>query len=93
MNRHLGSQLHEMGRLIDKMLSAEFERYATADLNRPLDGEQGVLEEVSIFLQSLETLLDLFKKPPISHYLFCLLAGQVSFNYTWTVEAETFQLY
>lgn len=42
--RHLGSQLHEMGRLIDKMLSAEFERYATADLNRPLDGQQGVLE-------------------------------------------------
>ncbi|KAJ1526655.1 hypothetical protein ONE63_008238 [Megalurothrips usitatus] len=42
--RHLGSQLHEMGRLIDKMLSAEFERYATADLNRPLDGLQGVLE-------------------------------------------------
>lgn len=42
--RHLGSQLNEMGRLIDKMLSAEFERYATADLNRPLDGDQGVLE-------------------------------------------------
>lgn len=36
-----------MGRLIDKMLSAEFERYATADLNRPLDGDQGVLEGVS----------------------------------------------
>ncbi|KAK3932956.1 Vacuolar protein sorting-associated protein 54 [Frankliniella fusca] len=42
--RHLGSQLHEMGRLIDKMLSAEFERYATADLNRPLNEKQGVLE-------------------------------------------------
>lgn len=46
----MGSQLNEMGRLIDKMLSAEFERYATADLNRPLDGEQGVLEGVSTFV-------------------------------------------
>nr|CAD7451911.1 unnamed protein product [Timema tahoe] len=42
--RHLGSQLLEMERLIDKMLSTEFERYATADLNRPLTQEQHVLE-------------------------------------------------
>ncbi|CAG2061936.1 unnamed protein product, partial [Timema podura] len=42
--RHLGSQLLEMERLIDKMLSTEFERYATADLNRPLTQDQHVLE-------------------------------------------------
>ncbi|XP_058446866.1 vacuolar protein sorting-associated protein 54 [Malaya genurostris] len=34
--RHLPSQLNEMERLIDKMLTADFERYSTADLNRPL---------------------------------------------------------
>ncbi|CAB3381287.1 Hypothetical predicted protein [Cloeon dipterum] len=43
--RHLSSQLSEMQRLIDKILSAEFERYVTADLNRPLDQYTEVLEE------------------------------------------------
>lgn len=42
--RHLPSQLKEMSRLIDKMLSTEFERYAAADLHRPLEGSEGVLE-------------------------------------------------
>lgn len=42
--RHLPSQLKEMSRLIDKMLSTEFERYAAADLHRPFDTENGVLE-------------------------------------------------
>ncbi|XP_023287854.1 vacuolar protein sorting-associated protein 54 [Orussus abietinus] len=42
--RHLSSQLREMERLVDKMLSTEFERYATADLNRPLGGESLVLD-------------------------------------------------
>ena len=44
--RHLGSQLQEMENLIDKMLSTEFERYATSDLNRPLNGDQTILEGV-----------------------------------------------
>jgi hypothetical protein len=35
-----------MEHLIDKMLSTEFERYATADLNRPLVEHQQVLEGV-----------------------------------------------
>lgn len=34
--KHLPSQLHEMERLIDKMLTTDFEKYATADLNRPV---------------------------------------------------------
>ncbi|XP_033322468.2 VPS54 subunit of GARP complex scat [Megalopta genalis] len=42
--RHLSSQLTEMERLVDKMLSTEFQRYATADLNRPLGGENSVLD-------------------------------------------------
>lgn len=42
--RHLPSQLKEMSRLIDKMLSTEFERYAAADLHRPLNNQDGVLE-------------------------------------------------
>ncbi|EFN76173.1 Vacuolar protein sorting-associated protein 54 [Harpegnathos saltator] len=33
-----------MEKLVDKMLSAEFQRYATADLNRPLGGENTVLD-------------------------------------------------
>ncbi|XP_063699613.1 vacuolar protein sorting-associated protein 54 [Culicoides brevitarsis] len=34
--KHLPSQLVEIDRLIDKMLETEFQRYSTADLNRPL---------------------------------------------------------
>lgn len=34
--KHLPMQLSEMEKLIDKMLTTEFERYAAADLNRPL---------------------------------------------------------
>uniref|UniRef100_A0A182SID3 Vacuolar protein sorting-associated protein 54 n=1 Tax=Anopheles maculatus TaxID=74869 RepID=A0A182SID3_9DIPT len=48
--RHLPSQLCEMELLIDKMLKTDFERYSTADLNRPFSGresggEERVLEE------------------------------------------------
>ncbi|XP_053672696.1 vacuolar protein sorting-associated protein 54 [Anopheles nili] len=46
--RHLPSQLCEMELLIDKMLKTDFERYSTADLNRPFpveDGEDRALEE------------------------------------------------
>ncbi|KFB45588.1 AGAP008353-PA-like protein [Anopheles sinensis] len=46
--RHLPSQLSEMELLIDKMLKTDFERYSTADLNRPFaaaDGEEKMLEE------------------------------------------------
>ena len=43
--RHLPSQLKEMSKLIDKMLSTEFERYAAADLHRPLDANGGVLDQ------------------------------------------------
>lgn len=45
--RHLGSQLTEMEKLINKMLYTEFERYATADLNRPPGGDNTVLDGVS----------------------------------------------
>lgn len=34
--KHLPSQLTEMERLIDKMLSTDFEKYSTIDLSRPL---------------------------------------------------------
>lgn len=47
--RHLSSQLTEMEKLVDKMLSTEFQRYATADLNRPLSGENTVLDGVSTY--------------------------------------------
>ncbi|XP_021700653.1 vacuolar protein sorting-associated protein 54 [Aedes aegypti] len=44
--RHLPSQLTEMERLIDKMLTTDFERYSTSDLNRPFAGDNGVVEKV-----------------------------------------------
>ncbi|XP_028732158.1 vacuolar protein sorting-associated protein 54 isoform X1 [Peromyscus leucopus] len=43
--RHLGSQLCELEKLIDKMMIAEFSTYSRSDLNRPLDGDCQVLEE------------------------------------------------
>ncbi|XP_060640490.2 vacuolar protein sorting-associated protein 54 [Anolis sagrei] len=43
--RHLGSQLCELEKLIDKMMIAEFSTYARSDLNRPLEEESQVLEE------------------------------------------------
>ena len=45
-HRHLSSQLTEMERVIDKMVSADFVRHVTSDLNRPLD-QQLSAEEVS----------------------------------------------
>ena len=44
--RHLGSQLAEMEKVIDKMMQEDFVRYATADLNRPLSEGADVPEEV-----------------------------------------------
>ncbi|XP_075224349.1 VPS54 subunit of GARP complex scat isoform X2 [Lycorma delicatula] len=43
--RHLSSELNEMVKVIDTLMAGEFERYATADLNRPLlESEATVLE-------------------------------------------------
>ena len=47
-DRHLGSQLCELEKLIDKMMIAEFSTYSHSDLNRPLEGECQVLEEVCV---------------------------------------------
>ncbi|NXJ82201.1 VPS54 protein, partial [Trogon melanurus] len=43
--RHLGSQLCELEKLIDKMMIAEFSTYARSDLNRPLEDDCQILEE------------------------------------------------
>ncbi|XP_019404729.1 PREDICTED: vacuolar protein sorting-associated protein 54 isoform X2 [Crocodylus porosus] len=43
--RHLGSQLCELEKLIDKMMIAEFSTYACSDLNRPLEDDCQILEE------------------------------------------------
>ncbi|XP_063299836.1 vacuolar protein sorting-associated protein 54 isoform X1 [Pelobates fuscus] len=43
--RHLGSQLCELEKLIDKMIIAEFTSYVRNDLNRPLDDDYHVIEE------------------------------------------------
>ncbi|XP_039426026.1 vacuolar protein sorting-associated protein 54 isoform X2 [Corvus cornix cornix] len=43
--RHLGSQLCELEKLIDKMMIAEFSTYACNDLNRPLEDDCQILEE------------------------------------------------
>uniref|UniRef100_A0A8C2EI37 Vacuolar protein sorting-associated protein 54 n=1 Tax=Cyprinus carpio TaxID=7962 RepID=A0A8C2EI37_CYPCA len=44
--RHLGSQLCEMERLIDKMMVADFSTYAQSDLSRPFEEDSQVLEKV-----------------------------------------------
>uniref|UniRef100_A0A8C9JA53 Vacuolar protein sorting-associated protein 54 n=1 Tax=Panthera tigris altaica TaxID=74533 RepID=A0A8C9JA53_PANTA len=46
--RHLGSQLCELEKLIDKMMIAEFSTYSHSDLNRPLDDDCQILEECVI---------------------------------------------
>uniref|UniRef100_A0A8C2EIM1 Vacuolar protein sorting-associated protein 54 n=1 Tax=Cyprinus carpio TaxID=7962 RepID=A0A8C2EIM1_CYPCA len=43
--RHLGSQLCEMERLIDKMMVADFSTYAQSDLSRPFEEDSQVLEK------------------------------------------------
>jgi len=44
--RHLGSQLCELEKLIDKMMVEDFSMYARSDLNRSLKEEPQVLEKV-----------------------------------------------
>lgn len=44
--RHLGSQLCELEKLIDKMMVEDFSMYAHSDLNRSLRDEPQVLEKV-----------------------------------------------
>nr|XP_027207943.1 vacuolar protein sorting-associated protein 54-like [Penaeus vannamei] len=46
--KHLSSELSEHEKLIDKMVSADFIKYITEDLNRPLEDTQPFLEEVCI---------------------------------------------
>lgn len=46
----MGSELSEHEKLIDKMVSADFTKYITEDLNRPLEDTETLLEEVSIIL-------------------------------------------
>ncbi|XP_016358152.1 vacuolar protein sorting-associated protein 54 isoform X2 [Sinocyclocheilus anshuiensis] len=45
--RHLGSQLCEMERLIDKMMVADFSMYAHSELSRPFEEDSQVLEKVT----------------------------------------------
>lgn len=44
--RHLGSQLCELEKLIDKMMVEDFSMYARSDLNRSLKDEPQILEKV-----------------------------------------------
>ena len=45
--RHLGSQLCELEKLIDKMMVEDFSMYTRSDLNRSLREEPHVLEKVT----------------------------------------------
>lgn len=71
--RHLPSQLKEMSKLIDKMLSTDFERYAAADLHRPLDTNEGVLEPdrlislvAGLLKQSHLQFLEIYKQEAVT---------------------------
>lgn len=46
--RHLGSQLCELEKLIDKMMVEDFTMYARSDLSRSLREEPLVLEKVRV---------------------------------------------
>lgn len=75
--RHLPSQLKEMSKLIDKMLSTEFERYAAADLHRPpqtllngdvtlLDTERLVSLVAGLLRQSHLKFLEIYRAEALS---------------------------
>lgn len=71
--RHLPSQLKEMSRLIDKMLSTEFEKYAAADLHRPFNASLEVLEPERLISLSAGLLrqnhlhfLEIYKEEAVS---------------------------
>lgn len=72
--KNLPSQLQEIDRLIDKMLATEFQRYSTADLNRPLGAaDDRVLDEdklicvVSGLLRKRHfTFIDVYKDEAIT---------------------------
>ena len=50
--RHLGSQLAEMERLIDKMLQADFSKYTSLELHRPVTDKVLLTDEVISFFCS-----------------------------------------
>lgn len=56
-----------MEKLVDKMLSTEFQRYATADLNRPLGGENTVLDGVSTSTTFRNRILSLVRSKQPSY--------------------------
>ncbi|BES94082.1 Vacuolar protein [Nesidiocoris tenuis] len=72
--RHLGSELTEMLKVIDTLMTEEFERYCTADLNRPLmDPQPEILEEEKLICIVLGLLkrgnfefVEIYKKEVIS---------------------------
>uniref|UniRef100_G1KF33 Vacuolar protein sorting-associated protein 54 n=1 Tax=Anolis carolinensis TaxID=28377 RepID=G1KF33_ANOCA len=57
--RHLGSQLCELEKLIDKMMIAEFSTYARSDLNRPLEGGISSSRRGTVSLNFCERLVSL----------------------------------
>ena len=52
LHRHLGSQLAEMERLIDKMLQADFSKYTSLELHRPVTDKVLLTDEVTSFFCS-----------------------------------------
>uniref|UniRef100_A0A0K8THJ3 Vacuolar protein sorting-associated protein 54 n=1 Tax=Lygus hesperus TaxID=30085 RepID=A0A0K8THJ3_LYGHE len=72
--RHLGSELTEMLRVIDTLMTEEFERYCSADLNRPLtEAHPEILEEEKLICIVMGLLrrgnfdfIEIYKKEVIS---------------------------
>lgn len=76
--KHLPSQLNEMERLIDKMLTTDFEKYATADLNRPILMDDGGLLAESVLVLDEDKLV-------------CIISGllrQKNFQFIETYKEE-----
>ena len=82
--RHLGSQLCELEKLIDKMMIAEFSTYSHSDLNRPLEGECQVLEEVCVWTVESKNCLCLLLFPLQLQFIthsFQILVDKITSNF------------
>ena len=64
--RHLGSQLAELERVIERMMEADFVEFATANLNRMTEDEMGnedLVDEVCTVYLILLSTVSYIQKP------------------------------
>jgi len=92
--RYLSSQLKEMENLIEKMLSTEFERLTTAELNRPLQENVLVTEEdrltaviSGMLRQRRYNFIELFKGNSNKKSLLCSISIYIYLHYRRSINS------